>query len=53
MSLHKRFSIQKIRIYQAGIEHPNVKGFAQIIPGDLLRSAGIRKVRQLSTPGIA
>ena len=35
---HKGFGVQKVGVYQAGIEHSGVKGFAEIVGRDLRRA---------------
>ena len=50
---HKGFGVQKIRVHQAGVQHPNVKGFAQIVRRDLQRPPGRRQSRLFGVPGIA
>ena len=40
---HEGFGVQKVSVHQAGIEHPGVKGFAEIVGRDLRGAFGAGK----------
>ena len=42
---HEGFGVQKVSVHQAGIEHPGVKGFAEIVGRDLRGGVWRRKGR--------